>query len=66
MFVGELPSWLINKFFIWLPTNRTTKKFLFDSLEEVEITMMKVIVKIMIMHVVLPEVEEIVTRKGIW
>jgi len=34
------------------------------SLEEVEITMMKVIVEVMIMHVVLPEVEEIVTRKG--
>jgi len=38
---------------------------LFDSLEEVEITMMKVIVKVMILHVVLPEVEEIVTRKGV-
>jgi len=38
---------------------------LFDSLEEVEITMMKVIVKVMIMHVVLPEVEEIVIRKGV-
>jgi len=24
---GELPPWLINKFFIWLQTNRTTKKF---------------------------------------
>jgi len=36
------------------------------SLEEVEITMMKVIVEVMIMHVVLPEVEEIVTRKRVW
>jgi len=35
------------------------------SLEEVEITMMKVIVKVMILHVVLPEVEEIVARKGV-
>jgi len=38
---------------------------LFDSLDEVEITMMKVIVKVMILHVVLPKVEEIVTRKGV-
>jgi len=38
---------------------------LFDSLEEVEITMMKMIVKVMILRVVLPEVEEIVTRKGV-
>jgi len=37
---------------------------LFDSLEEVEITMMKMIVKVRIMHVVLPEVEEIITRKA--
>jgi len=38
---------------------------LFDSLEEVEITMMKVIVKVMVLHVVLPEGEEIVTRKWV-
>ena len=35
------------------------------SLEEVEITMMKVIVEYMIMHVILSEVEEIVARKGV-
>ncbi|AES95545.1 hypothetical protein MTR_5g026670 [Medicago truncatula] len=52
-----------------ITTNKYNHQELLDclimSLEEVEITMMKVIVEVMIIHIVLPEVEEIVTRKGV-